>query len=115
MSNQVKSMIKLSVWLSIFFALTFVSCKQQYNQDQPTNSQNVLQVNIHVEGMTCSVCQANVKHTIESLEGVQDVDVSLKDKMAFVTFDSTRVQVEDIKEAINKKGFVAGKDEIERK
>ena len=114
MINHTTSLMKLSICVCLFVAFTFTSCAQQNNQTQSSNTQTVLKVRIPVEGMTCSVCQANVKHSIESVEGVQDVDVSLKDKMAYVTFDSSNVKSEMIRDAINKKGFKAGQVQIEK-
>ena len=113
MIDHTSSLMKLSICVCLFVAFTFTSCAQQNNQAQTTNPQSVLKVRIPVEGMTCSACQANVKHSIESVEGVQEVDVSLKDKMAYVTFDSSKVQSEMIKDAINKRGFKAGQVQIE--
>lgn len=63
---------------------------------------------IAVEGMSCMSCVANVKRTIASLDGVDSVAVSLEEKNASISYDAQKVDIEKIREAINKRGFKAG-------
>jgi copper chaperone CopZ len=41
----------------------------------------------HIEGMHCSHCAANVERAIQSIEGVEDVSVSLSENIAVVSGD----------------------------
>lgn len=80
-------------FLVSLFVFALASCA--YNQnDESKKVQNppgkttvaVETIEIPVEGMTCSACQANVRRTIKNMEGVKDVVVSLKDRSAIVTY-----------------------------
>lgn len=57
---------------------------------------------ISIEGMHCSHCATNVEKAIRSIEGVEDVHVSLSDKRATVRGTADRTA---IKEAIESIGF----------
>ena len=44
---------------------------------------------LKIEGMMCSHCVAHVKKALESVEGVNGVDVSLENKSAVVTLSKS--------------------------
>lgn len=60
---------------------------------------------IAVKGMSCSSCINSVSKALNSVEGVQHVDVSLEQNQATVTFDDTIVKVENLKNAIEDAGY----------
>lgn len=60
---------------------------------------------IAVKGMTCAGCVNSVSKALNSVEGVQKVDVSLEKNAATVTFDDSKVQVENLKTAIEDAGY----------
>lgn len=64
-----------------------------------------MEVSIEVYGMTCGHCQKRVADAISSLEGVKSVDVNLEAKRALVSFDPEKVNVEDLKKAVQKAGY----------
>jgi Cu+-exporting ATPase len=55
--------------------------------------------------MTCGHCQKRVADAISSLDGVESVNVNLEAGNATVIFDSGKLSLEDIKEAIRKAGY----------
>ncbi len=57
---------------------------------------------IHIEGMMCPHCQANVQKTLENIEGVESVEVSLENKTATV---ETQIDPEILKKAITDAGY----------
>ena len=108
--------MKAFVSLIIVLAFTISSCAEN-DKKEPSKAQNaneqtktaaVQKVQIPVDGMTCSACQSNVRRTIKNMEGVKDVEVSLKDRNALVTYVPTLVKPEQIQQAINDKGYTAG-------
>lgn len=59
----------------------------------------------NVEGMTCQGCVNSVRRSIEQLPGVQQVDVSLAEKRAVVTYDEAGTNDAAIRERIEDAGF----------
>ena len=112
--------MKSSSSVFMVIAITLTSCAQQQNKTEQVAAKphsqivTVQKIKIPVEGMSCSACQANVKKTIKSMNGVTAVEVSLENKMAYVTYDSLKLKSEQIQEAINNKGYKAGKPEKDK-
>ena len=52
---------------------------------------------------------SSVKKTIKGLDGVKNVEVSLENKNAIVTFYPNLIKADSIQNAVNKGGFTAGK------
>lgn len=62
-------------------------------------------VNFDVEGMTCASCEEHVKHAVNELEGIVNVEASFEKAKAKVKFDKTKTSKEDIEKAINATGY----------
>ena len=60
---------------------------------------------IYIEGMSCSHCQNAVSSAIRSLPGVKEVEVSLENKNAVVTFDDAVLSLAAIKAAVEDEGY----------
>ncbi|MBO6794405.1 MAG: heavy-metal-associated domain-containing protein [Balneolaceae bacterium] len=89
----------------------FIACSGNNSQNNQTslNEGKVKSVEITIEGMSCMSCVANVKKTLSNMDGVKEVNVSLKDKNAQVKYDALIVTEEQLIDAINKLGYKAGK------
>lgn len=68
----------------------------------------VKRVTIPVSGMSCSACVARLKKTLEGIDGVTEVKVSLEHRNAEVGFVDTKVTPERLAAAINDAGYTAG-------
>jgi len=103
--------MRLSFSLIMLTAFTIVSCAQKGSKPDttPSKTAQTQTLKMSVDGMVCSACQASVKKTIKSLDGVKDVEVSLENRNAIVTFYPNLVKPEAIQQAVNKGGFTAGK------
>jgi copper chaperone len=64
-------------------------------------------VELKVEGMDCEGCVKSVTRMLSGLPGVQQVDVSLADARARVTYDPARVGMQDMKKAVERAGYKA--------
>jgi copper chaperone CopZ len=62
---------------------------------------------IRIEGMTCEGCVASVTRSLQRVAGVQEVDVSLAQREAKVTYDPARAGVADLKRAVERAGYEA--------
>ncbi len=63
------------------------------------------QETIKVEGMSCMHCQVRVKKAVETVEGVQRVDVNLQTKMVTVDYEEGKANTEKVKTAIREAGY----------
>jgi mercuric ion binding protein len=64
-------------------------------------------VRLAVDGMWCAGCSYIVKQTLASVPGVTQVDVSMAEKAAVVTFDDAKTDVAGLTEATAGVGFPA--------
>jgi mercuric ion binding protein len=62
-------------------------------------------VTLSVPGMSCVSCPTIVKGSLQEVEGVIDVEVSLEEKTAVVTFDDAKAGIVDLIEATTNAGF----------
>lgn len=67
--------------------------------------ENLTTVNINVEGMTCTGCEQTIVKELESKDGVQSATASHTEAMAKVTYDKSKLSKEDLKKAIQGKGY----------
>lgn len=62
-------------------------------------------VDISIEGMTCDHCVRAVTGALKEISGVRDVQVSLPEKKARVTYDDTACKTTDLQAAIQAQGY----------
>lgn len=74
-------------------------------REQDKTSQNVKEIILPVDGMTCAACSRAVERAISRLDGVEQASVSIATNRAAVAFDPEKVRVADIKLAVAKAGY----------
>lgn len=62
---------------------------------------------IGVGGMSCQGCVRNVTAVLQALPGVASVEVSLADEQARIAYDDARVDLGQLRAAIENAGFDA--------
>lgn len=62
-------------------------------------------VMLAVPGMTCAVCPITVKKALNKVPGVAVVEVSFENKLAVVTFDDAKTNVEALTHATTDAGY----------
>jgi copper chaperone len=65
-----------------------------------------MKIRLNVEGMSCSHCENAVKNALNSIKGVNSADVSLQEKAVNIEYDSSKVTIDSIKEAIEDQGYI---------
>jgi copper ion binding protein len=73
------------------------------HETQPTL--NTQPANFAVEGMTCGHCVQTVEKALFAIRGVVSVDVSLETNRVKATYDPTRTNLMELKDAIRKAGY----------
>lgn len=76
---------------------------------QEVNLENLVEVTIPVNGMTCEGCENAIKASINSLEGIAEVSASHTDSVAVVKYDKTLAKLEDIEGKIEDAGYVVAR------
>lgn len=89
---------------ALFLSFLLFGC--QHAQDA-SSSGTATRAEFHVEGMTCEGCESGVKAALEKLEGVQEAEVSHKQKRTSVTYDPARVSPRELEAAIESAGYQA--------
>ncbi len=106
--------------ISFFLFTLMVVCAGCYKKTQPeiktvteqtagkTRNNGTLassEVTFTIEGMTCAVgCAATIEKKLANLEGVSAAKVNFESKQAMVTFDPSRLQLQDIAFAVTSAG-----------
>lgn len=65
----------------------------------------VTEVSLSIGGMTCEHCVMSVEKGIGGLEGIEAVKVTLSDSTAVVKYNASMLKLDDIKEAVKKRGY----------
>ena len=65
----------------------------------------MIETNLKIEGMHCAGCSTRLEKVLNNLEGVETAKVSLEEKKATIKYDETKINTENIKEAIEDAGF----------
>lgn len=63
------------------------------------------ETNLKIEGMHCAGCSTRLEKVLNNLDGVEIAKVSLEEKKATIKYDETKINIENIKEAIEDAGF----------
>jgi len=64
-------------------------------------------IDIVLDGLTCDMCVAKVEKALAKVDGIREYTVDLQKKVASVTFESAKVRLSDIEQAIARAGFTA--------
>ena len=68
-------------------------------------SDNVAESTFEIEGMTCQGCEEHIKHAINQLEGVIEVNSSYDNGNAIVKYDKSIVTIQNIQSAIDSTSY----------
>ena len=58
-----------------------------------------------ITGMTCANCAANIERVVKRMDGVADASVNFAAESAALSFDSRKLQLQDVVEKIHQSGF----------
>ncbi len=62
--------------------------------------------------MTCAACAKAVERVSKKLDGVMEANVNIATEKLDITFDKSKVSLNDIKRAIEKAGYKALEEKI---
>jgi len=71
------------------------------------------EITLPITGMTCANCAANIERNVKKLSGVNKTDVNFATEQAVVSFDSEKVQLDDLTAKIKDAGYGVEQASIE--
>ena len=107
--NSFKKVFYLIILFSLVVACNSKQVKKVKGPIVNTEvAQNLKNVGVAIEGMTCEIgCARLIESKLSKTDGVTFVQVSFEDKFGNITFDENKISNEKIKETIQK---IAGGD-----
>ena len=69
---------------------------------------------LRIEGMTCASCAKAVERATRKLEGVAETSVNYATEKLNISFDETKISVDDIQVAVEKAGYKAITDSVNK-
>lgn len=86
---------------------------QAANTEQLSAQEGVIEVAvIDVSGLHCESCVNTITTALNEIDGITDTKVSLEQEQAKFKFEPAKVSMEDVKTAIEGKGYGMGEVEI---
>ncbi len=74
---------------------------------QHTNEENILEVSLILEGITCAACVWLNEQHLSALDGVLSASINYSNHRARVRWDNSKIQLSDILESISRIGYLA--------
>ena len=65
----------------------------------------LVQTSVSIGGMTCEHCVMSVTKGLTEVDGIAEVSVTLDDSTAIVKYNAALVDMDDIKAAVEKRGY----------
>jgi Cu+-exporting ATPase len=70
--------------------------------------ESAAEIELHIGGMDCPHCPANVEDVLQKLDGVSVAHVNLANRSAHIAYDPSRLKILDLVRAIRAAGYSAG-------
>ena len=99
--------------LLLLIVVTFFACSsgEKKVKGKTAAPAEMVEVSLAIGGMTCDHCVASVTKGINGLEGIESVAVTLEDSTAVVKYNTAALQIDDIKKAVEKRGYTVKSSE----
>jgi mercuric ion binding protein len=106
------TVLALFLWFAVTIGLSFATgCRRSDTSAVPSRSAsgvNAASVTIPIEGMVCASCVARTKRALKSVDGVEEVELSLEKRQARVRYDSSKTSPDRLAATIRELGYEAG-------
>jgi copper chaperone len=120
--KNLSTRIFLTIVIILSVGLLIISCNQQAAQAPSTEKHEgseakvekkkavetdgpIETVTLEVSGMTCDGCVNTVTNSLQSLDGVQEVTVTLEPPLAIVKYSPGKVTVDQMTAGVKAKGY----------
>ena len=93
------------IGLAFFALLGACNNPKKTNTEAVVPTPDTITTLLQVSGMTCNHCEMSVKTGVSELPGIIEVSASFTDSSAYIKYDASLVDIDDITAAIVKKGY----------
>lgn len=100
---MIKNILAILILTTGLFACQ-KSVKNNQAESAETKAQ-IVELSLKVEGMTCDHCEMSIQKGVGELPGIESVLANHEDSTTVVKFDQSKTSEEDIKKAIEKRGY----------
>jgi copper chaperone CopZ len=87
------------------FAITIVACTTKQAPKEKEATAIMVETTLRVEGMHCADCEQSVAIGVNALAGIDSISANHLDSTTFVRFDSNKINLDEIKKAIEERGY----------
>lgn len=106
-----KSIIRLSLFLVVLVGCNTKTPEKSASEgtistDLIVNPEATVEIDLLVEGMTCTGCENTINNGVSEITGVIEVKSSFQEGTTFVKYDSTQTNIEKISEIISDQGYM---------
>jgi len=77
------------------------------NTSKDVKSENKQHAMVNLPSMQCAVCKKNIETAVNKVDGIVDVNVDKKEKVAHINFDKSKTDIAKIENAITSAGYDA--------
>lgn len=100
--------MKKNILAVLILSTGLFACQSSVKNNQVTSSEvekQVIEVSLKVGGMTCDHCEMSIQKGVGELPGIESVLANHEDSTTVVKFDQLKTSEDDIKKAIEKRGY----------
>jgi len=77
------------------------------NNSKEVKTENKQHVMVNLPTMQCAICKKNIETAVSKVDGIVDVNVDKKEKVAHINFDKSKTDLSKIENAITSAGYDA--------
>lgn len=104
----VKITRRVTKWVVILTATLWLPIGCNRHDPRSSLGRHLEDVRLPIQGMVCGSCVASVKRTLKSIDGVEEVEVSLEKHQARIRYDAGQIRPEQFAHAVQKLGYTPG-------
>ncbi|MBN1651542.1 MAG: heavy-metal-associated domain-containing protein [Bacteroidales bacterium] len=105
---RIKAILLFFILGIVVFGCQNTTNNSTSNETSLTSTSAKVYKSVAVEGMTCGGCEKTVQGALTAIDGVDSAFASHVDKQVRILVDTSKVNLQDIQQAINDKGYTAG-------
>ncbi len=94
-----------NIILIVMLVISLAACTSKPAPKEKEAAPVMVEATLHVEGMHCTDCENSIAKGVHELAGIDSIQANHLDSTAFVRFDSNKTNLDEIKKAIEERGY----------